>query len=246
MMTFALPSTLKLPAAGSLKRRRMMHTLRRIAAAACAGLAVLFALQTVTSLIATVPVVVASHTIKRGSTIKTADVMIRHIPPRAVSDSMLSSIEEVTGRIAYIDIADGDPVLQQMAHDAPVVPQGATVLDVQLTSVARGLTTSDHVQLVSAMGCQSTQNSRNDSQSNNAQKSPADTADASASPDTADDSAVAENCVLADDAMVMGISTTADSSYNDGRQLVSFAMPPDAAARVLQFQEAGAIVAVMQ
>ncbi|WP_226803233.1 flagella basal body P-ring formation protein FlgA [Bifidobacterium cebidarum] len=196
--------------------------LRRIAAAACAGLAVLFALGTVTAYIATVPVVVAIRHISRGSTVNPTDVAVRHFPPSVVSDSMIGAVDDAAGRIASIDITNGDPILTHMTRAAPMVPAGSTVMDVQLTSSIDELVVGDTVQLVSAFGC-GTDADR-----------------------TITNEIKGDSCILADDALVMGISTTADSSYADGRQLVSFAMAPDAAARVMQLQEAGAIVAVMQ
>ncbi|QTB91985.1 SAF domain-containing protein [Bifidobacterium saguini] len=211
----------------------MRYTLRRIAAAACAGFAVLFGLQALTSHIATVPVVVAVHDIARGGTIGASDVMIRYIPPSAVSDSMLDSVDDAAGRIAYTDIANGDPILKQMARNAPVAPKGTTVLEVRLTSTAGDLTPGDHVQLVSAVGCQNNQSAQH------LRSDEADTTDASRT------AAPEESCVLAEDALVMGINKTADASYTDGRQLVSFAIAPNAAAQVMQLQETGAIMAVM-
>ncbi|PLS25092.1 SAF domain-containing protein [Bifidobacterium imperatoris] len=230
MVTFSVFSKRKLPPTGSLRQRRMRYTLRRIAAAACAGFAVLFGLQAITAHIATAPVVVAVRDIARGGTIGASDVMIRYVSPSAVSASMLDSVEDATGRIAYTDIANGDPILKQMARNAPVAPKGTTVLEVRLTSTAGDLTPGDHVQLVSAVGCQSEQHSQNDE---------ADTTDASRA------AVQKESCVLAEDALVMGINKTADTSYTDGGQLVSFAIAPSAAAQVMQLQETGAIMAVM-
>ncbi|MBT1163499.1 SAF domain-containing protein [Bifidobacterium felsineum] len=203
----------------------MLHTLRRVAAATCAGLAVLFALETVTAHIATVPVVVATRHIAHGSTIGLSDMAIRYFPPSAASDSMLSSVDDVVGHIAHIDITVGDPILAHMARTAPVVPEGTTVIEVRLTSSVDELLAGDTVQLVSALGCET---------------------DAAGTNEDDDSNADHAHCVLADAALVMGINKTADTSYTDGRQLVSFAMDPDAAARVMRHQESGPIMAVMQ
>lgn len=218
MVTFSVLTKLGLPPTGSLKYRRWMHALRRIAVALCVGLAVVFGLEAVLSRVATTPVVVATRQIDRGTTINAEDIALVEFPVSAQSPSMLDAVEDVAGHIAAIDIMSGDPVLTHMARDAPVVPQGTTVVEVRLFSSADELVVGDRVQLVSTLGC-------------------AETAE------TADDEN--DGCVLADDALVMRISPIADTSYGE-QQLVSFAMKPDAAMHIMQLEDAGAIVAVMQ
>ena len=63
MVTF---SFIKPPARGSLRRRRMADALRRLTAALCVGLAVLFGLEAVLAVVETEPMVVAARSIRRG------------------------------------------------------------------------------------------------------------------------------------------------------------------------------------
>ena len=58
MVTF---SFIKPPARGSLRRRRMADALRRLTAALCVGLAVLFGLEAVLAVVETEPMVVAAR-----------------------------------------------------------------------------------------------------------------------------------------------------------------------------------------
>lgn len=55
-----------------------------------------------------------------------------------------------------------------------------------------------------------------------------------------------EDCVLAEEALVMAIGEAEASSLGSNERQVSFAMKPHAAAAVMELQQAGAIVAVMR
>ena len=55
-----------------------------------------------------------------------------------------------------------------------------------------------------------------------------------------------EDCVLAEEALVMTIGEAEASSLGSNERQVSFAMKPHAAAAVMELQQAGAIVAVMR
>lgn len=77
MVTF---SFIKPPARGSLRRRRMADALRRLTAALCVGLAVLFGLEAVLAVVETEPMVVAARSIRRGDIILAADVQLADMP----------------------------------------------------------------------------------------------------------------------------------------------------------------------
>ena len=206
MVTF---SFIKPPARGSLRRRRMADALRRLTAALCVGLAVLFGLEAV--LVETEPMVVAARSIRRGDIILAADVQLADMPVSAIGPSWACNIEDVVGKVAQIDIEAADPISTHMARDAPVAPTGTTVIEVRLASSVDDVLAGDQVRLVSAVGCE------------------------------------APNCTLAENATVMNVDkpdTTGALGSND--RLVSFAMPPEAAAKVMELQQAGAIMAVVR
>ncbi|WP_240947512.1 SAF domain-containing protein [Bifidobacterium oedipodis] len=196
--------------------------MRRLTAALCAGLAVWCALEAVLSTIATAPMAVAAQTIERGAVIRADDVQIISAPQSLIGPSILTQVEQVTGKVAQITIEVNDPISTHMARDAPLAPTGTTVIEVRLASNPEELLAGDRVRLVSAVGCEG------------------------------------EECTLTDDALVMGahISDSEDYGYgsassngnvlSQGVQTVSFAMDPQAAARVMALQEAGAIMAVMR
>lgn len=150
MVTF---SVFKLPARGSLRRRRMLRAVRKLAAALCAGLAVLFGLETMLAQTQTKPVVIAIRDVARGRTITAADIAVDMLPARAVGSSYASTIDDVEGLIAQIDIAADDLISTRMAKDAPRAPTGTAVIEVRLSSKPDELLPGDTVQLVSAMGC---------------------------------------------------------------------------------------------
>ena len=92
MVTF---SFIKPPARGSLRRRRMADALRRLTAALCVGLAVLFGLEAVLAVVETEPMVVAARSIRRGDIILAADVQLADMPVSAAGPSWTGNIEDV-------------------------------------------------------------------------------------------------------------------------------------------------------
>ena len=205
MVTF---SFIKPPARGSLRRRRMADALRRLTAALCVGLAVLFGIEAVLAVVETEPMVVAARSIRRGDIILAADVQLADMPVSAAGPSWTGN---VVGKVAQIDIEAADPISTHMARDAPVAPTGTTVIEVRLASSVDDVLAGDQVRLVSAVGCEGA------------------------------------DCTLAENATVMNVDkpdTTGALGSND--RLVSFAMPPEAAAKVMELQQAGAIMAVVR
>ena len=196
MVTF---SFIKPPARGSLRRRRMADALRRLTAALCVGLAVLFGLEAVLAVVETEPMVVAARSIRRGDIILAADVQLADMPVSAAGPSWTGNIEDVVGKVA------------QMARDAPVAPTGTTVIEVRLASSVDDVLAGDQVRLVSAVGCEGA------------------------------------DCTLAENATVMNVGKPdAIGALGGNDRLVSFAMPPEAAAKVMELQQAGAIMAVVR
>ena len=151
MVTF---SFIKPPARGSLRRRRMADALRRLTAALCVGLAVLFGLEAVLAAVETEPMVVAARSIRRGDIILAADVQLADMPVSAAGPSWTGNIEDVVGKVAQIDIEAADPISTHMARDAPVAPTGTTVIEVRLASSVDDVLAGDQVRLVSAVGCE--------------------------------------------------------------------------------------------
>lgn len=204
MVTF---SFIKPPARGSLRRRRMADALRRLTAALCVGLAVLFGLEAVLAVVETEPMVVAARSIRRGDIILAADVQLADMPVSAAGPSWTGNIEDVVGKVAQIDIEAADPISTHMARDAPVAPTGTTVIEVRLASSVDDVLAGDQVRLVSAVGCEGA------------------------------------DCTLAENATVMNVGKPdATGALGGNDRLVSFAMPPEAAAKVMELQQAGAMI----
>ena len=190
MVTF---SFIKPPARGSLRRRRMADALRRLTAALCVGLAVLFGIEAVLAVVETEPMVVAVRSIRRGDIILAADVQLADMPVSAAGPSWTGNIEDVVGKVAQIDIEAADPISTHLASSVDDVLAG------------------DQVRLVSAVGCEGA------------------------------------DCTLAENATVMNVGKPdAIGALGGNDRLVSFAMPPEAAAKVMELQQAGAIMAVVR
>lgn len=240
-------------ARGGLQRRRIMRAARQLAAACCAGLSVFAALACVIGTVATRPVVVASHDIARGSALDRDALQVVEVPSSAVLDGAIASLDELDeplgGSVAQIDIAAGQPLFAPMVAATPVAPTGFTVVEVRLASLAGALRPGEEIALASAVGC------------------------AGSAPDgmePADDAAAPGQaigaCVLVSRAVVMALparggmygefngsgaapggSISSGGSGSDAYAadaLVSLAMAPADALRVMASQEAGALLAV--
>lgn len=206
----------------TLSARRMRARLVRAAAALTAGLTVFLTLSTIGAMTATTEVVVASHDIERGSVITRKDVTILEVPASATVANVPSDAGEVVGMVAQIDIERDQPIHRSLARKAPVVPPGRSVLEVKVSNDVSALTPGDVVSLVSAVGC-----------------APADQA-------TILGEVGGERreglCTLTNQALVMGRPTTDDS----GSTAIEIAVEPDAALRVMNSADVGAVIAVQQ
>ena len=245
-----------MPRKGSLAHRRLMWNLRRWAAACAAAAAACAVSAMMYAMTATMPVAVANASIRRGSTITAVDVTVVDMPASSTVRGLVASADAVIGRIAQIDIETGQPFTTHMARDAPILPDGHTVIEVRLSSDADWLIAGDTVSLVSIVGCdaftdmEGTALSRGDKPTvgtdsttgdatKNTTKDTTTSGGASVTPDGG------QSCVLAQPAMAMGNPRDDDSASQMG-SVVPFAMSADDAARVMTVQEAGAIVAVTQ
>ncbi|MBT1179834.1 SAF domain-containing protein [Bifidobacterium vespertilionis] len=137
----------------TLARRRLSMRVRRLGAALCAALAVFAALQSLSALVRTETVVVASADIARGETLSAAKVSVMEIPVSGLGSGAYRDAGEVGGSIAQIPIARGQPLFRGMIAKAPVAPDGSTTIEVRLASVPDRLIAGDAVDLVSSVGC---------------------------------------------------------------------------------------------
>lgn len=243
---------------GSLRWRRRMALARRLGAACCAGLAVYVGLDCVIAATDTVAVVVAESSIKRGERITADMVSLRTVATSSVLRSALRDTKAAVGRVAQVDIDAGQPLFAAFADAMPVVPEGYTVVEVRLASDATRMVMGDVVSLASAAGCSAgegiddddgiglTESDMNAGASDNTDST--STGESTETSDIPTNDATIATCVLAERAIVMdkpakGSGGLLDTDSADAR-VVPLAMPPDAALRVMESQEAGAIVAV--
>lgn len=127
--------------------------MRRIAIALCTGMAVFFTLAAVTSGVATRPVVMTAHDLRRGRTITARDLVIREMPVYMGQGSTFGAITPVVGRVAQIDIGAGTPLFHGMVGSVPEVPQHFTVLDIPISGSVADLRPGDEVALTDPKAC---------------------------------------------------------------------------------------------
>ncbi|WEV69042.1 SAF domain-containing protein [Bifidobacterium sp. ESL0775] len=250
----------------TLKQRRDMRRLRTLLAALCAGLAVFFALQSVTSSMATKSVVTAVHAIKRGHTINADDVRLVNIADSPALSTMFTSNEAVDGLVAQVDIAAGSVISRPMARASPIVGHGLTVIDVRVSGSQASLIVGDKVSLVGSAGCESVPNPISQPQPQGQQpanapnaenqptaddagsdgsgngQTPADageTGETDGGSDAAPMESTGRICTLAPKATVTGNPHRDDGGITTAR----LAMPPQDASRVMAVQERMPIMA---
>ena len=212
----------------TLAQRRRAALLRRILIAILAGLTMFFALQSISSSLVTQQVLIATHPLARGSSIKSSDVEPRSISRHAHVDHMPADISQVEGMVAQVSIGAGHPIVSSMIGTQPVVPDGHTSVKVSLASDPAALIVGDSVTLVApGAGC--------------------DTSDIPA-PDV---------CTLSTAAITVATVTDTDADTADDldsaaglagtislEQGAVFAMPAQDAIRVLAAQRVATIIAV--
>lgn len=153
MVTFSLSD---LTWRGTLRQRRILALARRLAIACCAGITVFATLQCIVASVQTQPVVIAARRIVRGAQLRNNDVRIVQVPVSTIWSGALTRAEEVTGQIAQVELARGQPILQFSIAERPVLPNGHTTIDVRLSSSSDRLIAGDLVDLVTNMDCVAT------------------------------------------------------------------------------------------
>ncbi|MCO6558843.1 MAG: flagella basal body P-ring formation protein FlgA [Bifidobacterium sp.] len=142
----------------TLRQRRTMRQTRTILAAVCAGLAVFFALQSISSSIATKSAVVTIHAIKRGQIIRADDLKTVQVADSPALANVFGANDEVKGLVAQVDIETGSVIARPMARASPVIGRGLTTIDVKLSGSSSGLIPGDKVSLVGSAGCSAVPN----------------------------------------------------------------------------------------
>ncbi len=201
---------------------------RRMLAALCAGLAMLTGLQCVRLMVATRPIVIATRTITRGSTIPANALAIREIADDAALEHAFRAVEEAVGMTAQVDIPENGIVVPAMARASPTVSKGHTAIEVSLASSADDLIPGDVVML---SGAAIDQGPNTDPPTEN------ESAGDKSTGDTTTGTALQELCPNA----ILMAKPTQDAN---GNITAVFAMRPEEAATVLRAQTYNAIIAV--
>ncbi|WEV72177.1 SAF domain-containing protein [Bifidobacterium sp. ESL0790] len=225
----------------TLEQRRRSRTIRSLAIALCAGIAVFLALQSMAGMVATKPVATAAHDIAKGSTIDEDDIEIVQVPESKALASALSSRSQATGTIAQVDIASGDILTRPMARASPVPAEGMTVIDVAVVSAGSSLFAGERVSLVTSGQC-----------TGGGQPGTADQAQQSAAQDETNGDAGSsgeasqpqDSCMLAKDVVI--VKTSRDSMDQDIETAthIQVALSPQEAATVIAAKEGGPIMVI--
>lgn len=130
-----------------------MRQTRTVLAALCVGLAVFFALQSISSSVATKTAVTATRAIKRGQTIRADDLKTVQIADSPALANVFGPDDDVQGLIAQVDIEIGSVISRPMARASPVIGHGLTTIDVKISGSSQTLIAGDKVSLVGSGGC---------------------------------------------------------------------------------------------
>ena len=254
-----------------LRRRRCRALMARAAAAACAGLAVFAALTCVLSTVERVPVVVVTRDLARGARLAATDLRVERTPRAPAVEGAVHEPRDAVGMVLHTDAAAGQPLYPASIRAEPVAPAGHTVLGVSVASDVAGLAPGDQVALATAVGCPAgadaggpggegddmavgdgtdaaspggaaTMPPGDGAPAPDAAATDGDPSDPSGLDGSGAGTASGGLCTLTDRALVMATPRPAEDGSVGG--VVSLAMPPEAALRVMATEEAGAIVAL--
>ncbi|WEV47138.1 flagella basal body P-ring formation protein FlgA [Bifidobacterium sp. ESL0690] len=251
----------------TLKQRRAMRQTRTVLAALCAGLAVFFALQSISSSVATKTAVTASHAIKRGQTIRADDLKTVQIADSPALANTFSTTDDAKGLIAQVNIETGSLIARPMARASPVIGHGLTTIGVKLSGSSTGLIPGNRVALVGSAGCSAVPNPP--AQSSAAKQQPAANPTANLSDESGAEEEAAQGQSEASESggetddnaevpgeemptqsdgqtcMLVKLATVTGNPHRDdgGNVTTQFAMPPQDAARIMAVQERMPIMA---
>lgn len=246
-----------------------MRQTRTVLAALCAGLAVFFALQSISSSVATKTAVTATHAIKRGQTIRADDLKTVQIADSPALANVFSTTDDAKGLIAQVNIENGSIIARPMARASPVIGHGLTTIDVKLSGSSNGLIDGDKVSLVGSAACSAVPNPPDQNPAANQQPTgnptatnPSDANDAEekaaqgqaktgeSGAETSDDAEASQSEEMPTQSngqtcTLVKLATVTGNPHRDdgGNVTTQLAMPPQDAARIMAVQERMPIMA---
>lgn len=209
--------------APTLAARRRRERLARGGTALSLCLALFGFLYTLDAITGTDTIVTATSSIARGATIRHDDVVMTKVPASSITGNALHTIGKAVGSVAQHPIEAGQPLYAGSIGSAPTVKAGDTVLDIAVANSINGLIPGDAVSLVSAVGCEPDAQETQDRENGDGNQAAA--------------------CTLADHATIMATKAK-QSGSGDERDLLTVALNPESAIRVMKAGESGPIVAV--
>lgn len=219
--------------------RRRLHTVRRLGASFCLGLAVFSLLQILMGLMGHREILVAASDIARGDIITTSMVSTRTMTGSYDLPGSFSSPDQVLGQITRVSVTRDRPLLDVMVAGRHPEPPGTTSVSLHLSSSTDSLDPGDQVKLLAPHGCQP-----QEAVPSNLVVHPT-----SATGDSGSDGP----CVLSQQALILNLPPKPKTSSTTGpdtstpkqeARLVTMAMEPDDAVRVLSMDPDTPLVAV--
>jgi hypothetical protein len=183
--------------------------------------------------------------IQRGTPISADMVIAKQIPSDEAFTHALHNFNEATGRIAQVDIRAGSILLRDMMRDRPITPQGFSLISVRLMSGTDDITVGDTLNVMTITPCPNQQGSGllNPVQPNS-ERPDSDLSQLDQDQERHENITDAQVCLLTDKAIAMNTAATQETEAQSS--IISLAMPPDDAARVLMAQEGADLIAVIQ
>lgn len=237
-----------------LAARRNIHRMRRLGASLCLGLAVFLILQIPAAMAGHRQILVASTDIARGDAITASMVSIRTMTGSPDLPGAFTTPDQVLGHVTRVSVTRDRPLLDVMMTSRPREPPGTTSVGLHLASSIDSLSPGDQVRLLAPHGCQTAEPVPSNLVRHPQPGSYLHDHDFG-SPDIlpAEETGAAGSCLLAGKALVLDLPrkpkpTTASGpgmrAPDQGGPLVTMALDPDDAVRVLSMDPSVPLIAV--
>lgn len=234
--------------------RRSLHRMRRLGASFCLGLAVFLILQTLAAMAGHRQILVASTDIARGDAITASMVSIRTMTGSPDLQGAFTTPDQVLGRVTRVSVTRDRPLLDVMVTSRPREPPGTTSVGLHLASSVDSLSPGDQVRLLAPHGCRTPEPVPSSlvryplpgSRLHDHDFGRLDTF-------PADEAGTAGACLLAGKALVLDLPRKPQSTTATGPgirppdqegPLVTMALDPDDAVRVLSMDPSVPLIAV--
>lgn len=117
------------------------------------AIAVFSALQCLTAVVKTQPMLSTTSHVRRGQRLTAGMVEVIDVPAHTSFAHAPAEPGQIESRIALVDMPAGTLVLRSHIRGAPVAPEGTTVIEARLASRPEGVDAGDEIDLIVGQPC---------------------------------------------------------------------------------------------